>query len=596
MDQSTDAKVWLQRWEKAKKNPWPFLKYFVCTFDEHEFSQLALEKPFPWKAMYRVIVRVWFEFDVIFIEKSRQIMLSWIMAALFLWMAMFFPAKRIFFQSKKQDDSNHLLDRARHIYERLLKLNLPNLPKAKMTKDKVGTTTRIEFPEIKSEIWAIPQGPDVYRSYTTSGILCDESEFQREFLDAWTAAMPTIAGGAKAVFQSTVNGRGPVYFILHGVDETTHEQIAPHRVDSSLVTKLRFNPPEHLSEEEARRWREAKVMALSDEEFAAIPIEEIVAEIPGMQYWETEGGTHSLRIHHSSDPDKDPKTETGRQFCKDIKIRMPLESRRRREYDMDRDAFVGRPVIGNWDENIFVKTPEYKRDVVLDLSFDFGTILGVTLIAQYARIEKFNAYQLRFLDEVLAKNSDTPTLMYNLIERLTTNFRPSWDSRRIRSYCDPNGGRQQDTTSDRSENTSIKIVESASNDRIMPISRKFGCKESTEVLETVFAKSLPDGQPAIIVHERCHYLRTVFANLHYPEDGKDGHYEKDGWYDHGGDAARYMVNNIFDETALAGRQPEQTEIPRIEAIRQPTTGRIIGYRRRPSRRTQLARSRGMYVN
>jgi len=85
--------------ELARHKPWNFVKNFVWTIDEHD--KMTPIKQFPNKLMYRVLTRAYLEYDVLFIEKSRQIMVSWLMAALMLWDALFFKARRNILQSKK---------------------------------------------------------------------------------------------------------------------------------------------------------------------------------------------------------------------------------------------------------------------------------------------------------------------------------------------------------------------------------------------------------------------------------------------------------------------------------------------------------------
>ena len=169
-----EIKRWRDRWAIALRNTWVFLTYFACTWDEHEKTELALAKPFPRTALFRFLCRGWEELDIIFIEKSRQIMMTWFFAAMFLHDILSRVVRRNMFQSKKQEDANNVLDRSRHIYERLLADYgaLLDIPQVKMFGQKHGTMTQMEIEKTKCLLWAIPQGPDIVRSYTTTGICC----------------------------------------------------------------------------------------------------------------------------------------------------------------------------------------------------------------------------------------------------------------------------------------------------------------------------------------------------------------------------------------------------------------------------------------
>jgi hypothetical protein len=66
------------------------------------------------------------------------------------------------------------------------------------------------------ELWAIPQGGDVLRQHTASGLFCDEGAFQPDLEATIRAAMPMLKGGGRidivssaepSYFQEMVEGR-----------------------------------------------------------------------------------------------------------------------------------------------------------------------------------------------------------------------------------------------------------------------------------------------------------------------------------------------------------------------------------------------------
>lgn len=575
--QPQTEQLWLDRWEIAKREPWYFIRYFVNTFDEHEFTDLAFSKPFPNKAVYRIIVRAWKEIDVLHIEKSRQIMMTWLMCALYLWLVMFFPVKRVVLQSKKEDDANAILDRARHIYELLQSMNLPGLPEAKVFSGKIGTNTNISFPKIKGEISSIPQGPDIIRSRTYSGILADEMNHQPQYRDGHAAAMPAISNGARYTGQGTANGHTAGYEILHGIDDRTGESIGAHILDSDDIKEKKFIPPSDLDEEGKRRWVEAKIMNLSDDEFNAMSIAELCAEMPGMRYWITADDGHSLSVHYSSDADKSPKTAVGRKWIVESKKRMKSPTRWAREMEINYDTYEGRPVISNWDYDLFVRELHYDSCLKLLFGIDFGTVLCGCPIAQYVPIqwEGQTFYQLRILAEIIMRRSNTPDLATEIIKVMERDFSGAWNKNNFKAYCDPAGNQERETTNDKSQATSIGILQSRG---IYPISKKFGVPETTELLETVFALILPNGEPAVLIDPSCEYMIKCYeGGLHYPKNGRPGYYEKDDKFDHGGDMSRYLFANCFDKYALSGAEKKQ--LPPPNEIRRRFTGEIIGRRR-----------------
>src|SRR4051812_35712274 len=76
----------------------------VRTKDEHDPSIEA--KPFPDKRYIREIVRLWQMHRMNIWEKSRQVMASWTLCALYLHDTQFGTNRLNFIQSKKEDDSD----------------------------------------------------------------------------------------------------------------------------------------------------------------------------------------------------------------------------------------------------------------------------------------------------------------------------------------------------------------------------------------------------------------------------------------------------------------------------------------------------------
>ena len=62
-----------------------------------------------------------------------------------------------------------------------------------------------------NEIWGIPQGGDVIRQHTGSGLLIDEAAFQPDLEAAIGAAQPMLEGGGRI---DVVSSAEPGYFQL----------------------------------------------------------------------------------------------------------------------------------------------------------------------------------------------------------------------------------------------------------------------------------------------------------------------------------------------------------------------------------------------
>jgi hypothetical protein len=585
----------------ALRDPYYWLKYFTFTKDEHDPTYKA--KPLPDRAYIRLVARAWEEFNILFIEKSRQIMMTWLMVALDLWDAMSKYSRNNLYQSKDQDDANDCISRARDIYDNAVEITYPIigqwLPQAKKIGNKTGTADKIEFPSMKSQLVAIPGTGDAVRHNTSSTIFGDEMNHQQQFREAYEAGMPTITGGGRCHNVGTPNGFSYAYHVMYGLDPDTGESLGERQIDSDTVKERLFEIPKGLSSEEERFYIEKKLLELPDEKFKSIPFEILAANMPGVRYWRTPPsynlpdmpGIDVLSLHYTCDPYKDPKTKQGTHFVKMARRLYPARSSWRREMDIKYDSFVGRPVILNWDETVFVRKLEYDERYPIETSHDFGTQINCSLFSQTIPLTiNGKVYkQLRFLREIKLTNSDTPEQAQKAEQLMRREYPSAWAAKRVKSCCDPLGDRQNETTADKSMNTSIKIFKAHG---FSLNNRKFGVQESTELIETVFSLFYPNGEPAILIDESCTYLRSCCAALHYAEKGKgkEGHYVKEGYYEHGGDTMRYRIANTFTEYDLTWA--EKPEYGRREYIYGQTGKRLAS---KPNKKSIISQSRGGHV-
>jgi hypothetical protein len=187
--------------ELARRDPWVFVTQFCHTLDSHD--RLRPVKLFPKRKFLHELTQLWLTHPLLVVAKSRQMMATWLFVCLYLWEALMFPGRLIFLQSKREEDAignanaaTGLLGRTRFILDHLP----PNL-----RPEFRATVNKIEFTANHSTIWAIPQGPDILRQHTASGILSDEMAFQYLAEDAYTAAIPTVENGGRFTAVSTAN-------------------------------------------------------------------------------------------------------------------------------------------------------------------------------------------------------------------------------------------------------------------------------------------------------------------------------------------------------------------------------------------------------
>ena len=195
-------------WAKCHDDPYYWLTNWAYTLDVHD--PINPQKPFPEKEYLKFIVDKWLKHKILIIPKSRQMMMSWIFTALYLWDTQFHFGKLTFFQSKKADDANDLVKRSKSIWDnepmflkRYYKRGEFYNLKCNPQNQGQHVYSLLTFPDIKSEIRGVPEGGDVVRMHTLSGILSDEAAFQPEMANAFTALKPTLSSGGRLTCVST---------------------------------------------------------------------------------------------------------------------------------------------------------------------------------------------------------------------------------------------------------------------------------------------------------------------------------------------------------------------------------------------------------
>lgn len=209
-------------------------RHFVLTKDEHDIEHPV--KPFPDEPAYRAYVDLllisggflpatqathalaWgfdpahlqrlYETHILFLEKSRQVMMTWLTCAYLLWRVKYHAYQLVLIQGKRAQDMDAIVcDREGDTDNGRIAFMESHLPPHLRHVDfgKKGTSKQrhLEFPN-GSEIIGIPQGRSIIRSRTPSVLFSDEAAFQPEFDDAYGAALPAINGGGQGIFISSM--------------------------------------------------------------------------------------------------------------------------------------------------------------------------------------------------------------------------------------------------------------------------------------------------------------------------------------------------------------------------------------------------------
>lgn len=162
-------------------------------------------RPFTLMEYFRPIIETWLTEDFIAVEKSRDMMMTWLAVSMFTWDTLFHKGRQYIFQSETAMKTRELIDRVEVIYH-----NQPVWLKAAWNPKPYGAEGPsragiFKVPGLQSEIIGFPQGADKIRQYHPSGVFSDEAAFNPEAGDTFAAIKPAVQNGGKYLAVSSAN-------------------------------------------------------------------------------------------------------------------------------------------------------------------------------------------------------------------------------------------------------------------------------------------------------------------------------------------------------------------------------------------------------
>jgi len=185
----------------VKGDPWAFVRDCVWTRDE----ATGMVRRYPSHEYAELLVRRWQSVPILVVAKSRRMVITWLMVAVNVWLAMFSPLSKVAFMARKlgrteTEGSCELVRRARFIMQ-----HLPASLPAVDVEYQVGL---LRFGN-GSEIVALGEGEEQARQHTFTSVLADEVSFWEHAYETWVALRPTIEGGGRI---TAVSSAGPGFF------------------------------------------------------------------------------------------------------------------------------------------------------------------------------------------------------------------------------------------------------------------------------------------------------------------------------------------------------------------------------------------------
>ena len=487
------AKLELERRRRDaawRADPWQWFADCCWTEDTDAHAFLRFPAAEPWAQYMRHIVALYLDpaAHLVIIPKGRQMFLSWLSIALRVWKAANFPPELIYFDALKLGLNEHEPGSALDMLRRA-KLIL-----ARLEQDRVPVKlhrTYIEFPETHSRIVAVGSGADQLRGVTPTDILMDECAFWPEAEATFMAARPAIHSG-KIWLVSTVECGSFFSEMRH--DRTGHGRPDPN----------------------------------------AEPIPRIPVQLAEgvLAYRNPKNRAHVLEIWPHADPRKRSAEWRAAQSSG-----MSAQAWRR-EYELDdTSVLTGTPVFdGVYEESVHTRPAPLRLDPKRPLlrSWDWGFTHPVCVVGQL-----FEARQLRVLAAWMGDRIDLEPFARQCLRKCEERF-PGWTFLDAGDFA----GRQRKGIGP----TEMDLL--AAKFGLQVRARYMLEQEPLAWLRLLMTTMFRPGEPNFLVEVNpdTDDLRRALRGGYTL--GKDGLPANDGYYEHLGDALKYLKNFEHDGTSF----------------------------------------------
>jgi hypothetical protein len=131
------------------------------------FLELPSTRAFPLYDYMIPIIEAWLKYPLLALEKSRDMMATWLVVTLYAWEVMYHEGRQVIFQSDDSTKTAELVERADFIAKHQPKF-LRNYTKTEYTlgQSRSGVLSVAN----SSQILGFPQGPDQIRQYHPSAV------------------------------------------------------------------------------------------------------------------------------------------------------------------------------------------------------------------------------------------------------------------------------------------------------------------------------------------------------------------------------------------------------------------------------------------
>lgn len=192
--------------ESATRDTFTWVTEHTATYNEHwkEEGRPAPFEKFPPYDYFHPLFDCLDSEQIVWIEKARDLMVSWSCVAYLTLQAMKVPSRGILFQTQKDDKVIQLVDYAKCLYTQQDARIRAAYPLTKQIDQQPSHSLHFKN---GSYIIGLPGGASQIRSYHPWGYLNDESSFQPDAGECYNEALSAVKG--KIIFNSSA---GPGWY------------------------------------------------------------------------------------------------------------------------------------------------------------------------------------------------------------------------------------------------------------------------------------------------------------------------------------------------------------------------------------------------
>src|SRR5580700_8050145 len=192
--------------DEVTRDPYTWVTLHTKTYNEHwvEEKRPSPDEHFPQLDYFRYLFEAFDLEQITWIEKSRDLMVSWACVAYLTLNAMRVPHRGVLFQTQKQDKVIQLVEYAKCLYRTQEQYLQDAYPLTKPVDQQPEHSLSFAH---GGYVVGIPGGADQIRSYHPWGYLNDESSFQPDAGECFNESISAVKG--KIIFNSSA---GPGWY------------------------------------------------------------------------------------------------------------------------------------------------------------------------------------------------------------------------------------------------------------------------------------------------------------------------------------------------------------------------------------------------